>query len=311
MHAYGPHGPGDISHFLRFSAVNADGGHSAPRVSALLNVRGHRSGGNVNTEHHAATNRRRVAAITGAGSGIGEATAHRLSAEGYDVAILDVDQARAERAARNNTDLSASALPIQVNVTSKESIDAAFLAIEGWRKAVDVLVNSAGIINVSSVTECSPDDFRRVMEVNVTGTFLCAQRAAEGMIAQRYGRIINLASISAERAGVGRVAYGTSKGAVASLTRQLAMELGSYGITANSVAPGPVSTAMTEKYYTLETRQAYESMIPARRLGTPSEIAHVIAFLASEEAGYVNGVMLPVDGGYLAAGVGITGAVHS
>ncbi len=264
----------------------------------------------MNTGSKTATSHRRVAAITGAGSGIGEATAHRLSADGFDVALLDIDPARAESVARTVTDLGGSALSVQVDVTSSESIEAAFASIEAWRKAPDVLVNSAGIMNVASVSQCSLADFKTVMDVNVTGTFLCAQRVAEGMIAQRYGRIVNLASISAERAGVGRVAYGTSKGAVASLTRQLAMELASYGITANSVAPGPISTAMTREYYTPETRQAFESMIPAQRLGNVKEIAHAISFLSSEEAGYINGIMLPVDGGYLAAGVGITGKMH-
>jgi len=253
---------------------------------------------------------RRVAAITGGGSGIGEATAHRLSADGFDVAILDIDSMRAESVARSVTDFGGSTLAIQVDVTSSESVNSAFAAIHSWRKGPDVLVNSAGIINIAAVTECSLADFRNVMEVNVTGTFLCAQRAAQGMIEQRYGRIINLASISAERAGVGRVAYSASKGAVASLTRQLAMELGAYGITANSVAPGPIKTAMTREHYTPETTQALESMIPVRRLGNVDEIAHAIAFLSSEGASYVNGIMLAVDGGYLAAGVNVTGKVH-
>ncbi|BEP65418.1 hypothetical protein GmRootV213_59720 (plasmid) [Variovorax sp. V213] len=161
-----------------------------------------------------------------------------------------------------------------------------------------------------SLLDCQASDFKTVMEVNVAGTFLCAQRAAKGMIAQRYGRIVNLTSISAERAGVGRVAYGTSKAAVAGLTRQLAMELGAYGITANSVAPGPVSTPLTEKIYTPDTKRAFENMIPAKRLGTVGDVASAIAFLASEPAAYINGVMLAVDGGYLAAGVGVTAGLQ-
>lgn len=257
-----------------------------------------------------AASRRRVAAITGGGSGIGEATVRRLSADGFDVAILDIDPTRAESVAQSVTDLGGSALPIQVDVTSSESINSAFATIHSWRKAPDVLVNSAGIINIAAVTQCSLADFRNVMEINVTGTFLCAQRAAREMIEQRYGRIINLASISAVRAGVGRIAYSASKGAVASLTRQLAMELGGYGITANSVAPGPIKTAMTREHYTPETTQALESMIPVRRLGNVNEIAHAISFLSSEGASYVNGIMLTVDGGYLAAGVNVTGNVH-
>lgn len=259
----------------------------------------------------AGTGQRRVAAVTGAGSGIGEAAAHRLSMDGFDVAVLDINLARAETVARAVTDRNGSALPICVDVTKSESVEDAFAAIEAWRKAPDVLVNSAGIISIASVVDCALDDFKAVMDVNVTGTFLCAQRAAKGMLAQRYGRIVNLSSISAARAGIGRTAYGTSKGAVTALTRQLAMELGAWGITANCVAPGPVVTAMTREHYTAQTRQAFEAMIPARRLGTVDDIAHAISFLCSEGAGYVNGTMLAVDGGYLAAGIATTGSVHS
>jgi len=259
----------------------------------------------------ARTGQRRLAVITGGGSGIGEATAYRLSMDGFDVAILDIDKAKAETVASIVTDRNGSAFPVWVDVTNSGSIEDAFAAIEAWRKAPDVLVNSAGIMRVSSVVDCALTDFRTVMDVNVTGAFLCAQRAAKSMLVQRYGRIVNLSSISAERAGIGRVAYGTSKGAVASLTRQLAMELGGSGITANCVVPGPISTAMTREYYTPETRRTYEAMIPARRLGTVNEVAHAVAFLSSDEAGYINGAMLPVDGGYLAAGVGTTGLLHS
>ena len=254
---------------------------------------------------------RRVAAITGAGSGIGEATAYRLSTDGFEIAVLDIDKARAETVARAIMDRKGSALAVQVDVARPDSVEDAFASIEAWRKAPDVLVNSAGILSISSIGDCTLADFKAAMDINVTGTFLCAQRAAKGMLAQRYGRIVNLSSISAVRAGIGRVAYGTSKGAVAALTRQLAMELGGSGITANCVAPGPISTAMTQGYYTAETRRAFEAMIPARRLGSVNEVAHAISFLCSEGAAYINGVSLAVDGGYLAAGVGTTGSVRS
>ena len=167
----------------------------------------------------AGTGQRRLAAITGGGSGIGQATAYRLSMDGFDVAILDIDKARAETVARSVTDRNGSAFPVWIDVTDSSSVEDAFAAVEAWRKAPDVLVNSAGIMRVSSIVDCTLTDFRTVMDVNVTGAFLCAQRASKRMLAQRYGRIVNLSSISAERAGIGRVAYGTSKGAVASLTR--------------------------------------------------------------------------------------------
>lgn len=252
----------------------------------------------------------RVAAITGAGSGIGEAAAYKLAADGFDVVILDIDMAKAEAVAHAVTDHGGCALPLYLDVTKSEAVEEAFKAIEKWRKSPDVLVNSAGIMKVVSVFDCTAAEFETVMQVNVTGAFLCAQRAARGMVAQHYGRIVNLSSISAERAGIGRIAYGTSKGAVVALTRQLAMELGPFGITANSVAPGPIRTPMTLELYTPETQRAFKSMIPARRLGTANEVAHVIAFLSSEVASYINGAMIAVDGGYLAAGIGTTGTLH-
>jgi NAD(P)-dependent dehydrogenase (short-subunit alcohol dehydrogenase family) len=255
--------------------------------------------------------KRRVAAITGGGSGIGEATAHRLSMDGFDVAILDIDKLRAGAVAEAVAAHNGPAIALGVDVANSDSVESAFAAIEAWRKAPDVLVNSAGIMRIAAIFDCTLADFRTVMDVNAVGTFLCAQRAAKGMLIQRYGRIVNLSSISAARAGVGRVAYGASKGAVASLTRQLAMELGRSGITANCVAPGPICTAMTQEHYTAKTKQAFEAMIPARRLGTVHEVAHAISFLSSEGAGFVNGITLAVDGGYLAAGIDVTGSLQS
>ena len=253
----------------------------------------------------------KVVAITGGGSGIGEATAYKLASKGFDVAVIDISTDRAEVVTRKIIERGGRALAVEADVRRADSVERAFAVIEDWRKPVDILVYSAGILKVAPVLEYDLSDFQSVMEVNVTGAFLCAQRAAKGMLTQKYGRIITLSSISAERAGIGRIAYGTSKAAVAALTRQLAMELGCFGITANAVAPGPINTRMTYDSYTPETRHAYEKMIPARRLGTVEDIANVIAFLSSEDAGYVNGITLAVDGGFLAAGVGTTGELKT
>ena len=256
---------------------------------------------------------RKIAAVTGGGSGLGAATAHRLARDGYRVAILDLQRENAEAVARHlNAERPDCALALQVNVADPVSVDAAFVALEQrWGQGPDVLVNSAGIMPVAPVLDCSYDMFRTAMDVNVGGSFLCSQRAARGMAERRFGRIVNLASISSERAGVGRVAYGTSKTAIAGLTRQFAMELGPLGITVNAIAPGPVLTAMTEKNYTPETRQAFEASIPARRMGRTEEMADAIAFLCSDGAAYINGVLLPVDGGYLAAGIATTAGLKA
>ena len=255
----------------------------------------------------------RIAAVTGGGSGIGAAVAMRLAQGGHRVAVLDIQIDNAKAVADQlNAQRPDSAMAVRIDVGDPQSVDAAFSAIEKqWGQGADLLVNSAGIMPVASVLECSYDMFRKAMDVNVGGTFLCSQRAARGMAERRFGRIVNLASISSERAGVGRVAYGTSKTAIAGLTRQFAMELGAFGITVNAVAPGPVLTAMTEKNYTPETKVAFESMIPAKRMGSTDEIADAICYLCSDGAAYINGVLLPVDGGYLAAGVGTTAGIKA
>lgn len=250
-----------------------------------------------------------IALITGGASGLGHAAALELSRRGMRVAVADLREDAARACADEVVRAGGQALGVAIDVTDDGSVEAAFLRVEAELGPVDVLVNSAGILNVAPLLDYPLDTWERVMAINVTGTFRCAQRAGRGMAERGYGRIINLASISGVRAGIGRVAYGTSKAAVMGLTRQLAMELGPFGITANAIAPGPVVTAMTESSYTPETRSAFEAMIPAGRLGTPQEIAEAIAFLASEGAGYVNGQTLAVDGGYLAGGVSRTGAV--
>jgi 3-oxoacyl-[acyl-carrier protein] reductase len=148
------------------------------------------------------------------------------------------------------------------------------------------------------------DNFVATMNINVTGTLLCAQHAARLMIRQRWGRIVNIASVADMRAvGSGRTAYGTSKGAVIALTRQMAVELADFGITANAVAPGPVDTPMTQVLHTEKFREQYSCAIPMKRYGTTSEIASAVMYLVSEEASYVLGISMPVDGGSLASGV--------
>ncbi|MFM0351591.1 SDR family NAD(P)-dependent oxidoreductase [Paraburkholderia sp. RL17-347-BIC-D] len=250
----------------------------------------------------------RAAVVTGGGSGIGEATALALAHQMVSIVVADVNIDNAKRVAGQIEQAGGKATAIRIDVSNADSIERAFSLAEDWNGgAVDILVNSAGIMGVKPILAYPIDEWERVMSVNVTGSFLCAKRAGKGMVAQKYGRIINVASISAARAGIGRAAYGTSKAAVVGLTRQLAIELGPHGVTANALAPGPVVTAMTESSYNTQTVNAYTSMIPARRLGTVEEMADAILFLASETAGFVNGVMLPVDGGYLAAGVMKTG----
>lgn len=244
-----------------------------------------------------------VALVTGAGSGIGQAVAQRLARHGARVVVTDV----AEEGIAETLDLIAAeggtAMGHLLDVCDSVSVEAAFAAAEAWDKPVDILVNNAGIAPMKPFLEFLLEDWNRVMAVNVTGSLLCGQRAGRAMVAQGYGRIITMTSVSGIRAGIGRTAYGTSKAALIGLTRQMALELGEHGVTANAIAPGPIVTPLTAASYTDETVAAFKRMIPSRRMGAPADIAAAVAYLASPEAGYVNGETLVVDGGYVAAGV--------
>ena len=250
-----------------------------------------------------------VALVTGAGSGLGKAAAIELAQRGARVVVTDVSESSIAATVREIEEAGGRATGIVLDVTDPDSVDAAFTKARAWDKAVDILVNNAGILSISPLLDYKLDDWLKVMAVNVTGSFLCAQRAGRDMVEQGYGRIINIASVSGVRAGVGRTAYGTSKAALAGLTRQIALELAPHGVTANAVAPGIIHTPMIDANYTEETITRVLAMIPAGKLGKPMDIANAIAFLASPLSGYINGEVLAVDGGYLAAGMTQTGTL--
>lgn len=244
-----------------------------------------------------------TAFITGAGSGIGQATAVLLARAGVPVAVADINRGGIQQTVAQVEAEGGTALALTLDVTDRAAVDAAFAEVEDWRGPVSIVVNSAGILRVEPFDDFTTEDFDTVMRVNVTGSFHAAQRAAAGMKAAGYGRIINLSSVSGYRAGVGRTAYGTSKAAIAQLTRQMALELGRHGITANAIAPGTTMTGMTADAYTAENKAEFLKMIPSGFIAEPEDIAPAIAFLASEQARYVNGQTVPVDGGYLASGM--------
>ena len=246
---------------------------------------------------------RRVAVVTGGAMGIGSDACARLAAAGFAVVVADLDATAAEATAAGLRQQDRQAIALPLDVARPESVARCFAEVERQFGRCDVLVNCAGIAKVFPFLEFPLDNFQATMAVNVTGTFLCAQAAARLMVRNGWGRIVNIASVAGLRAvGSGRTAYGTSKGAVIALTRQMAVELAEHGVTANAVCPGPVDTPMTRALHTERFREEYSKAIPMNRYGSTGEIGAAVMYLVSEEARYTTGIAMPVDGGFLASG---------
>ncbi|MEL6572765.1 MAG: SDR family oxidoreductase [Pseudomonadota bacterium] len=237
-----------------------------------------------------------LALVTGAARGIGLATTHRFLADGWRVWMVDND-GDALRAAQAGLD---GADAFEVDVSDPAQVDGLFAKCDG----LDALINNAGVADFGPIEKTDFDRWRRVMATNLDGVFLMTQ-AATPKLKARKGAIVNIASISGLRASTLRVAYGTSKAAVIQLTLQQAVELGEHGIRANCICPGPVRTKLALAVHTPEIIAAYHDAIPLNRYGQESEIAAAIVFLASDEASYITGQTLSVDGGFEATGVGL------
>jgi len=247
--------------------------------------------------------KQKVAIITGAGQGIGRHIALRFAAEGARVVIADVNEAQAAAAAAEIAAAGGESLALRVDVGDAPSVGAMVHAVRAKFGGVDVLVNNAGIGLNKPVLTTTQAEWDANLRVNLTGTFLCGQAAARVMVEQGGGRIVNIASISGQRGGVGRTAYGASKAGVILLTRVMAVELGPLGVLVNAIAPGPVDTEQSRGTHTPATRQAYHDRIPLKRYGSGDEIAAAVLFLASAESSFINGAVLNVDGGFDAAGL--------
>lgn len=246
----------------------------------------------------------RVAVITGAARGIGKGIARAFAGEGALVVVADEDGRGAEESARLiERESDHRCLGIQADVSNPEGSQRIVDRTLEELGRIDVLVNNAGIGTQSPFLQTTFELWQRCVAVNLTGVFLCSQAAARVMASQRSGCIVNIASISGQRAGSGRTAYGTTKAGVIMLTRQMAIELAEYGIRVNAVAPGPVDTAMSREIHTQEQRDAYHRQIPLRRYGSVEEISRTVLFLASDDAGYITGETVNVDGGFVAAGL--------
>ena len=246
----------------------------------------------------------RVALVTGAARGIGLATAKEFLAEGWRVALLDIEGELLSLAVAEIGQGDAT-LALTCDVSDRAAVGAAMTMIERQFGRLDALVNNAGIAVFAPLMETSDADWRRVLEVNLTGPFLCTKAAVPLMRDGTGGAIVNITSISAVRASTLRSAYGTSKAGLAHLTKQLAVELASLNIRVNAVAPGPVDTAMAKQVHSPEIRADYHDAIPLNRYGLEEELAEAIFFLCSGRASYITGQILAVDGGFDAAGIGL------
>lgn len=227
----------------------------------------------------------RTVLITGGNRGIGRAIAEEFVAAGHRVAVT----------ARSGTGPDGT-LTVTADVTDAASIDAAFTVVEDALGPVEVLVANAGITRDTLLLRMSEDDFTEVIDTNLTGAFRVVKRASKGMLKARFGRVILVSSVVGLLGSAGQVNYAASKSGLIGIARSLTRELGSRGITANVVAPGFIETDMTAELAP-EQRDAYLTQIPAARFASAQEVARVIAWLASDDAGYISGAVIPVDGG--------------
>lgn len=242
----------------------------------------------------------RVAIVTGGGSGLGREIALRFARDGAAVIVADQNAGTAKAVADEIGNAGGRALPLAVDVCNQAEVEAMVRLAVASFGAVHVLVNSAGVGEQTAFLKQTVEGFERIVAVNLTGTFRCVHLAAPEMIKAGWGRVINLSSVTGLRGVSGRVSYGSSKTGIVGMTRALAIELAPYNITVNAIAPGPVDTEMVRQVHTQATRDTYNRNSPMHRYGTTMEIADGAAFLASDQASYITGHTLPIDGGMTA-----------
>jgi len=242
----------------------------------------------------------RVAVVTGGASGMGEATCHELGRRGHKVAVLDVNGDAAQRVAEDLRGAGVTALGVAVDVSDRRAVDDAFAKVRTELGQVHILVTSAGVVDFAPFTEITEQAWQRLIDVNLTGTFHCCQVVIPDMLEAGWGRIVMISSSSAQRGSPKMAHYAASKGALISLTKSLAREYGPTGITVNNIPPSGIETPMQHQSQAAGLLPPNEQMaagIPVGHLGTGDDIAAAVGFLCSEEAGFITGQVLGVNGG--------------
>jgi len=242
----------------------------------------------------------RVAVVTGGGSGMGEATCHELARRGHRVAVLDVNVQAAQRVSEALQAQGANARALAIDVTDRPAVENGFNRVRSQWGPVGILVTSAGLFAKEPFDEITPQAWARMIDVNLTGTFHCCQVALPDMVAAKWGRIVLISSSSAQRGSPYVAHYAASKGGVMALTKSLAREYAPCGITVNTIPPSGIETPMQHQWQQagkLPSNEVMARSIPVGHLGTGDDIAAAVGFLCSEEAGFITGQVLGVNGG--------------
>ena len=238
----------------------------------------------------------KIAIVTGGADGIGKATAVKFAAEGATVIIWDLNAEKGAETVKEITENGEKVSFAKVNTSVYAEVEAATKAVVQEFGTLDIIINNAGITRDASIKKMTPELWQQVIDVNLTGVFYCCKCASEVMVEKGYGRIINASSVVALYGNFGQTNYVATKAGLIGMTKTLARELGRKGVTVNAVAPGFIATEMVKKMPP-EVLKGMEEKVPLKRLGQPEEIAAAYLFLASDDAAYINGTVLSVDGG--------------
>lgn len=242
----------------------------------------------------------KVAIVTGAGRGIGRGIASRIAEAGANVVVADIDLSNAKEKAEKITEKYGKSVPSQVDVTNEKSVMSMVqLTLESFGR-IDILVNNAGIMFRTRVFDISVEEWESVIRVNLTGPFLCSKAVLPVMKENRHGRIVNISSSAGRSVStLGGVHYTASKAGLLGLTRAVAKEAASFGVTVNAVCPGLIDTKMVKETTTKDELNAFINSFPIRRIGLPEEIGDLVVFLCSDKAAYITGAAIDINGGDL------------